>query len=289
VNKLRFLASGSVADDSSPRLVSVLSGKGGVGKSVISFNLAERMSSLGHRILMVDADVTGGNLHILANCACHIGLAEFAEGRLSLAECVTPITERVDLLGASSSRIVSAEYWTPSTVAGLLDRLRCEGVRYDAIIIDHSSGRSDMATLIAHGSDLNLIVVVPELTSIADGFGLLKHLQGTPTAIDCCLLVNRAQNVEEADYLHKKFGAVTERFIGRAPHCIGFVLEDELVRQSVAAQSPLVALNSNSVAVQSLSRIAQSLLRDLRPNLPVRRIDSPHEVNETPAAADIRE
>jgi len=289
VNRLRFTAGGEVSADAGPGLVSILSGKGGVGKSVIAFNLAERIASFGQRVLLVDTDFTGGNLHILANRECHVGIAGFVEAGLSLGTCVTNVGERIDLLGASSNGTFDAETWSSPTVAKFVSRLRKEAAGYDVVLFDHSSGKSQAATLIAHACDINLLVVVPELTSISDCFGLFKHLNGSKAAIDCRLLINRAQDVEEADFLHKKFGAVTEKFVGRAPRCVGFVLEDQLVRQAVAAQSPMAPLNSNSVAVQSLNRIAQSLLRDLRPAQPVRRSIVESDYNVHPAAADIRE
>ncbi len=288
MNRLRFTASGEVSVDAGPRFVSILSGKGGVGKSVLAFNLADRIASFGQRVLLVDADFTFGNLHILANRECHVGFAGLVDGNLPLETCVTQLSSQVDLLGAAQGRSLDAESWSATTVAKILSRLRKEGTEYDVIMFDHASGKSTAATLLAHGSDINLLVVVPELTSISDCFGLFKHLT-KQAALDCRILINRAQSVEEADYLHKKFGAVTEKFVGRAPKCIGFVQEEPLVRQAVAAQAPLASLNGNSVAVQSLNRIAQSLLRDLRPASPVRRSASQLDYNVNAAAADIRE
>jgi len=91
MTRLHFVAPASAVPQGGPRLVSVLSGKGGVGKSILAFNLAERLAALGLRVLAVDGDVYGGNLHILANRACAVGIGEFIDRRLSLAECRTPL------------------------------------------------------------------------------------------------------------------------------------------------------------------------------------------------------
>lgn len=288
MNRLRFVTAERLREVSRARLVSVLSGKGGVGKTVLALNLAERLASLGQKVLVIDADFTGGNVHILVNRTCHVGIGEFAGDGLALRECITPVSEGLDLLGMSNA-VLDAEAWDARTAADLLDRVRREASAYDYVVLDHSSGKSKAATLLAHGSDMNLLVVVPELTSISDCYGLYKHLYEAEASTDLRLVINRAEDADEADYLHKKFGAVTERFIGRGARCIGFVLEDKLVRQAVAAQSPLAALNGNSVVVQSLTRIAQTLLRDLRPG--PRGVPEATQLTRkvNPAEADIRE
>lgn len=288
MNKLRFVNPSCSSLGSTPRLVSILSGKGGVGKTVLAFNLSERLVAQGARVLVVDADFHGGNVHILANRVCKVGIAEFITGRLTLNEAITPHADRFELLGASH-RAVDPEKLAASTMASMLHRLRTEGTQYDYIIFDHSSGQSHTATLTAHGSDLNVLVVVPELTSISDCYGLYKHLRKAQADIECRLLINRAHDADEAHYLHQKFGAVTERFLGQAPRCLGFVLEDPSIRRSVAAQSPLAAIAENSVAAQALTRIAQALVRELSPSamLPSGS-NSPTENNVNTAAADIR-
>ncbi len=288
MNRLRLTQPAPKRGIQTPPIISVLSGKGGVGKSVLAFNLAERAAAQKTSTLLVDADFSGGNLHILANCACGVGIAEFIDRGFSLNETITPVTDNLDLLGASH-RYVDPENWSAATVARILARLRREAACYDLIVIDHSSGKSHTATLTAHGSDINLLAVVPELTSISDCYGLFKHLQDAPTSIDCRLLINRIESAEEADYLHKKFGAMTERFLGQSPRCAGFVFEDAVVRQAVGAQKPLSAINSESPVTAALSRMAQGLIRDLTHG--VDRTANPIETsdNVNPAAADIRE
>ena len=288
MNRLRFTSPGSNSRGMTPPVISVLSGKGGVGKSVLAFNLAERMAASGLRVLAIDADFSGGNLHILANCNCDVGIGEFVDSRLSLAEAVTTVSSNLDLLGMSH-RYVDTDRWSAPTVARFLDRLRSEATGYNAVVIDHSSGKSHAATLVAHGSDVNLLVVVPELTSISDAYGLFKHLHGSKASPECRLVINRAMDAEEADHLHKKFGAVAERFVGIAPRCIGFVLEDKIIRQAVAAQSPAAAINSESPAVQALNRISGLLLRDLLTGVTERSAISTQDNKVNPAEADIRE
>ncbi|MBD3401820.1 AAA family ATPase [candidate division GN15 bacterium] len=268
-------------------VVSVLSGKGGVGKSLIAFNLAERLAVHGNRVLLIDADFSSGNQHILANVRCEVGVRQFAAGELSLAEAVTKVSDFVDLLGASWSGSVIDDFDVMGT-AHLVRMIREQSGGYDLVIIDHGSGISKPATVMAHASDVSLLVVLPELTSIADAYGLFKFLVQTNKSIDCRLLLNRCQSDDEADYIQRKFAALAERFLGQAPAVIGSLPETEQMRTALARQLPLAAVDEQSLVCQTLTRIA----RQLAGAEPVRSIAQffPAEIdgNENPATADIK-
>ena len=257
----------------STKLLSVLSGKGGVGKSVLAFNLAERMAALGRNVLLVDGDINSGNLDILANVGCDFGFQQFASGNLSLKEAITNLKDNLDLLPA----IRGNELWDlhdTGLAARIAKRLRQESAIYDIVVLDHSSGVSKMATVMAHASDINLLVVVPELTSIADCYGLYKYLLEANQSIDCHLLINRVNSNDEADYIHKKFDALTERFLGKPPRYFGYLLEDELFRSSIARQASLSALDTDSQSVKTVTELARMLIRDpvtMLEKTPVRR------------------
>ncbi|MBU0983202.1 MAG: P-loop NTPase [candidate division Zixibacteria bacterium] len=264
-----------------PRMISVLSGKGGVGKSVIAFNLAHQIGLSGRRVLLVDADFSCGNLHILANVAAEYGVMEFATGKLSLAEAVTRCAHSVDLLAAANGGVTNVDTSLVSTLAA---RLRHQAGNYDLIILDHGSGVSDPATVLAHASDLNVLVLIPELTSIADCYGLVKYLYNANANIDCRLLVNRVLSDDEAEYVQTKFAATAERFLRRVPGFLGHVPEDIDVRRSVGSQRPVIDINSQALVVQALTRVMPAVTGPAVDTAPVNRIET---INNEPATADI--
>lgn len=276
---------------SDTKVISIISGKGGVGKSIVAFNLAERLASAGRRVLLIDADMNFGNLHILANHSGEYGLREFIRQELSLKEAASTCRHGFDLLAAGGGEII----WTDGSInpiAAAVSRLRQEGANYDVIILDHGSGVSRAATVMAHASDISILMLVPELTSIADCYGLLKHLKAADSHIDCRLLVNRVEKAEQAQYIHTKLCAVSERFIDRIPAYLGYLTEDKCFSESIARQSTLAECSPEANAVKELTVLARRLLRTLTPEshtISDKSLKSDPEINKTAALADIRE
>lgn len=270
------------------RLVSLLSGKGGVGKSVLTYNLAERLTFQGKQVLIVDLDVYCGNLHILANVACRYGVTQVITGELSLKEAVTSLGDNLDLL-AADGRGWPEDISAVKAAAKLAAKLRKEGQQYDLIMIDHPSGKCQSSTVIAAASNINVLVVVPELTSISDACGLYKHLLTTDRSLDCRLLVNRAESVGEAEYIHQKFGALTERFYGRPPFYLGYMLEAASIRHSVATQKPLSTIDESEKALADLDKIVIQLVSEGVSIQPQSQENTEKAINSSMATADIRE
>lgn len=242
----------------SPRMISILSGKGGVGKSVISFNLAVALSSQQARVLLVDADFGCGDLHLLANVAAEFGIGEYASEQLSLQEARLTLAPNLDLLPATWHETLG-ESRNMRFTASLVQRLREDANEYDFILIDHSSGRSNQTAMMAHASDLVLLVAIPELTSLSDAYGLYKHLISLGSAVSCGLLVNRTQSEDESLFIEDKFSALTGRFLGRPVALVGSIPEAEIMRKAIAAQRSVYAIDSQAHICQSFTELSRTL------------------------------
>ncbi|MCD6249728.1 MAG: AAA family ATPase [candidate division Zixibacteria bacterium] len=266
-------------------MVSILSGKGGVGKSVIAFNLAERAAVAGRKTLLVDADLCCGNIHILANVDPDNGLDAFALEQKNLTEAVCRYGENLDILARSDSGPLPA-LQDVTEVAKFARQLRRQAGGYDLVIIDQGSGISNTATLLASAADSNLIVMLPELTSISDSFGLCKFLYQANQEIECQILINRVESDQEANYLWTRFAAMSERFLGRVPSLAGSLPEDKVVRKAVATQQTIAEVSPESNVVQTLTGIVENLTGQHPAG--GSRI-SIYDINSTTAPADIRE
>ena len=267
----------------SSRVISILSGKGGVGKSVIAMALAEQFTALGKRVLLVDADFGCGNLHILCNLPVKAGVREYITDSAKLETVTTEIRTGWHLL-ADNCSTNAEEFRSISKSAELIARLNSEAGAFERIIIDHGSGINDAATTIASGSDLSLVMIVPELTSISDGFGLCKYLTSQNKSLALQAVLNRCLDKAEADDLTVKFESICGQLLKRAIPVVGWIPEDPVIRSSVARQRPPAETNLQAPAVQALSGLAQALV-----SYPVKpQFNSTQTINDAARAADIR-
>ena len=141
----------------------------------------------------------------------------------------------------------------------------------------------------ALASDMNLLVMVPELTSISDAYGLLKHLVQADRQVNCQLLVNRTLEPTEAEYIKSKFTALSERFLSSRPGYLGSLSEDDAFRQSVAAQKTLAEVAPEAAVLGELSSIAQVIVNQAAGPLRGQPESIKKQTNVLTATADTRE
>jgi flagellar biosynthesis protein FlhG len=286
LNRLNLIRSGLTERAASGQIISVLSGKGGVGKSIITLNLGDALARYGKRTLLVDADSGAGDLHVLANIRADFGVAQFTGDELSLREAVSHVRDGLDLLAASNGDTVGLR--DSGSAARFVSKLRTEASGYDFVLLDQGSGLNGAAVVMANASDFNILTLIPELTSIADCYGLYKHLLDANREVDCRLLLNRVESAEEGEYIRDKFIAMADRFLGQVPGYLGQIPEDRTVRSAVGSQVTVFQQDISSSAAQAFGHLA-----DLLANRPVReRADEPgitrETISKTLAAADTR-
>jgi flagellar biosynthesis protein FlhG len=265
-----------------PRLYAIASGKGGVGKSVIAFNLAHYLART-HRVLLIDGDFQMGNQHLLANIVPEHGWQGVCSRRVNWSEAIRPVMDNLDLLASSGGQ---SDELLPDMkcLAESLGSLRKWASAYDYVIIDTASGILPHTNLILNAVDEVVLVATPELTSISDCYALYKILISNNEHLVVSLLVNREDRKEEVDYVYQKFIAITVQFLGHSPSFFGFVGDDEVLVDSVARQQGVAEIAPES----KISKHFTSLAEGLTGRRPGSRI-TPETINLTPLGADIKE
>jgi flagellar biosynthesis protein FlhG len=265
-----------------PKIYAIASGKGGVGKSVIAFNLAHNLAEK-YRVLLIDGDFQMGNLHLLANAAPDYGWQSVCLGRMELSEAVKPIKENLDLLASTGGR---SDELLPDlkSLASCLASLRNRTAKYDFIIIDTASGILPHTNLILNAIDEVILVTTPELTSISDCYAFYKILISNNKNLIASLLVNREQRQEEVEYIYQKFVTITDQFLNHSPAFLGYLGEDSVLVESVAHQQGLLDFAPNSPITNQFAVLAEKTS-----GIRSRSKINLETINFTPAGADIKE
>jgi flagellar biosynthesis protein FlhG len=172
------------------RRIAVVSGKGGVGKTVITANIAASLSSSRYRVLVVDADLGLANLDILLGVTSDFTLLDVLHGRRALDEVLIHTEKGFDLLPAGSGLPEGAQL-TEILSEGVQDILKSVEQRYDVILFDSGAGVGDVVLFFAGLCDEILLIVTPEPTSLMDSYATIKILNQLQGRNEFLLIVNQ--------------------------------------------------------------------------------------------------
>jgi len=217
------------------QVIAVTGGKGGVGKTNVSVNLALALADLGRRVVLLDADLGLANVDVLLGLTSKRTLADVIAGECDLRDVL--------IQGPGGIRIVPAASGTQSMVqlstlqhAGLIQAFSELGDELDVLIIDTAAGIGDAVVSFVRAAQEVLLVVTDEPTSITDAYALIKLLNRDYGISRFRVLANMAHAPQEGRNLFAKLTKVTERFLDVALQYVGAIPYDESVRKAVQKQ-----------------------------------------------------
>jgi len=247
-------------DQHRPEIYAVTSGKGGVGKTNISINLALLLKRLKKNILLVDADIHLGNVDLLLGIRPVGTLADVMSGDMTLAEIIIKGPTGIDVMPASSAvlEMIDAE---DRVIKQLGDAFLGLEHDYDLVIVDTGAGIGRNVTSFSLGADKVMVVVTPDPASIADAYGVIKILLQKAPELPIMLVTNMVHSEDEGENLYKKMDLMVRRFLQSKILFGGSILRDESVQEAVRRQTPLVLEYPNSRAANALKLMTRNLLK----------------------------
>ena len=262
VSKKRKVSAARARDGQSQkgiRVISVTSGKGGVGKSNVVVNLALALASRGKKVLVIDADLGLGNIDVLLGLTPDWTLNDVFAGKKRLEEIITE--------GPGGIRIIPAGSGLPDfTTLGLqervkiMDELDALEEDFDILIVDTEAGISDNVAYFNTASQEIVVVVTPEPTSITDVYALIKLLATRHSERYFKVLVNMARDTDDALQVFAKLSNVTSRFLDISLDYLGCVLRDDAILEAVKSQKPVIELLPDSPAAGCFATLARRIL-----------------------------
>jgi len=249
------------------RITAISSGKGGVGKTFLSANLAAALARRGERVLVLDADLGLANLDVVLNLFPKITLHDVFTGKANLEDAILPAPGGFSVLLAGSG-LVEYSRLTPEVREQLLKVIDTVAPRFDRILLDTGAGISDVVLYTVSLADEVLIVATPEPTSLTDAYATIKVLATQQHRRAIRLVVNQTSRPGEGRSICGQLQQVVDRFVtplatdGIGPIKLDFLGEiptDSVVREAVQRRQLLFEALPGCTVAKAVSDIAAKL------------------------------
>ncbi len=241
------------------RVISVTSGKGGVGKTNIVANLAVLLQKAGHKVMVLDGDFGLANMNIVMGVDTKFNIHDVITGEKEILDVIVDGPQGVKVIPASSG-IFQMTQLSATDKSILMERLEAAPVLFDILLIDTGAGiHSDVAYLNAAATEV-IVVATPEPTSIADAYALMKVMSQEHKVKRFKLLVNMVDSQKEALGVYNHILNVADKFLNVNIEYLGHVQRDPNVSQAVISRKVLCEGWPDSIASVGLQSITKTLL-----------------------------
>jgi len=242
----------------SPRVISISSGKGGVGKTFTSVHLAAHAARRGQKVLLIDADLGLANVDVMLGLNAASGtMRNLLTGDAALSDLIMPCAHGFDVLpgGSGMYELTSLNVSEQQTI---LDSLREAGHRYDLILIDTAAGIGENVLYFASAAETALVVLTPDPTALTDAYALIKVLSRQRDVRRFMILINQTDEID-GHITFKRLLSVTDRYLDVYLDYIGHVPQHPAVRKAIQQQRLLDESDPN--VFPQLSKLFDNLLQ----------------------------
>ncbi len=245
----------------SSRVITVTSGKGGVGKTNFSLNLAIQFSKFNKKVVIIDADFGLANIEVLFGILPKYNLADVLRGERDVEEVLTDGPMGIKFISGGSG-LKELSNITEKQLNYFINNFSYLDAISDIIIIDTGAGISRSVVNFIKASDETIIVTTPEPTSVTDAYALIKTIkeENHGTTPDFKVVVNRVDDEEEGDEIFNKISRASSKFLGIPLQNLGYIPYDKFLVKAVKHQQPATICFPNCEFTKSIEKISYNLM-----------------------------
>ncbi|MFD2613022.1 MinD/ParA family protein [Paenibacillus gansuensis] len=241
------------------KIITVTSGKGGVGKSNFTLNFALTLQSKGYQVLIFDADIGLANIDVLMGVSSKYSLYHLLKRERTIQEIIHTAPGGLQFIAGGSGfndllRLTEEELDFFASQVELLNGT------VDYILFDTGAGLSKETLKFIVAADEAIVVTTPEPTSITDAYAIIKMVHSLGHKVKYRLVINRVSDFKEGKHTADKISMVAEQFLGLNIPALGFVYDDPNVSKAVKKQTPFTLSFPGSAASESIRQIVLQFL-----------------------------
>ncbi|MBF0424247.1 MAG: MinD/ParA family protein [Magnetococcales bacterium] len=248
-----------LAERKVPYTLAVTSGKGGVGKTLVTVNLALNFARQGLKVLVIDADLGLANVDVVLGLTPQYTIEDILSGRMSIENVAITGPLGITVLPAASG-VAGLSYLTEEQRLALMDHIDHWNADFDIVLVDTGAGISSNVRYFILSVERILVVATPDPASITDAYALMKVMFMNHRIDHFDLVVNQVRVEREALDVYRTLHRVADRFLSIGLNYAGFVPYDDLLVQSVRKQKPVTLMFPEAPSALAFSSLAGKVL-----------------------------
>lgn len=238
------------------RVITISSGKGGVGKTNFTVNLAIALSRRNYRVSVIDADLGLANVDVIMGVVPKYTLTHVIKNEMDIREVVLEGPEGIKVISGGSG-VMELVNIDAEALESLISSLAFLNDESEFILVDTGAGLSQNVMSFIRAANEVILVVTPDPSAITDAYALIKNITAQDKQIR--IVINRVESNKEGQDVFNKIQSAAKKFLKVDVENLGFIYEDPNVRKSVRQQIPFMVSNPNCLASKGIDLIAAGL------------------------------
>lgn len=255
VSSLRKMASRKITKQGNMRVIAVTSGKGGVGKTNFTVNLALALAEYGQRVIILDGDLGLANVDIAFGLSARYTIEHLLSGEKTIEQILLTGPMGIGIIPGGSGVQGLSNLQRDQLENVIVNLGRLETIA-DLLIIDTGAGLGHTVLNFLQAADDIIMVITPEPTALTDAYGLLKTLRKEAGEIPIHVVINRVRTEADALDTFRRLETAVRKFLHSSLNLLGWVYDDPLVGRAVMQQIPLGINSPDSAAYRCIQWIA---------------------------------
>ena len=245
----------------SKKVIGIVSGKGGVGKSNFSLNFAISLCRKNKKVLLIDLDIGMGNIDVLLGTVTNLSIIDIFSKNLTIRDIMNIGPNGLKYIsgGSGLSTIFSMD---ETKLSHLFNELEDTMDDFDYIIFDMGAGVSETSIKLLSAVHEVIVITTPEPTSIMDAYAMIKHLVLNQVRAKLSIVINRINSQKEGESVHLRLEKAINHFMNVEVNLLGMIFDDSNVRKAVISQTPFILHAPSSIPSRNIEIISKKYVNE---------------------------